>query len=185
MMKNSMRGYLILGILFVVVSVVAFALPTEKATAFWIAYAFTAVAFVAQIPIWKANLGRDDTLKSKFLGLPVLHISIVYLLVQLAVLVVFLFVPTLPTWSAVVVCVVIAGAAAVCMIAADAGRSEIERVEAKVQGKAFYIKSLQADVELLADREADPEVKIALTQLEEKIRFSDPMSHSQLAELEA
>lgn len=184
-MKNSARGYLVLGILLIVVSVVAFAIPTEKTAAFWIAYAFTVVAFVAQIPIWKANLGRDDTLKSKFLGLPVLHIGIVYLLVQLVVFAVFLFMSTLPTWSAVVVCVVIAGAAAVCMIAADTGRSEIERVEAKVQGKVFYIKALQADVELLADRETNSEVKTALMQLAEKIRFSDPMSHEQLECLEA
>lgn len=35
-------------------------------------------------------------------------------------------------------CSVIAGISAVCMISADAGRDEIERVEAKVQKKVFY-----------------------------------------------
>ena len=82
------------------------------------------------------------------------------------------------------VCSVIAGVSAVCMISADAGRNEIERVEAKVQKKVFYIRELQAAIELLADNESDAAVKTALTHLAEKIRFSDPMSNEQLADLE-
>lgn len=185
MKKNSVKGYAILCILFVVISVVTFAVPTEKTAAFWIAYAFAVTALAAQIVIWKAALGREDTMKIKFLGLPVVYIGIVYLIVQLAVFVVFLIVPSLPAWIAVVVCVVIAGVSAICMLVADTGRSEIERVEVKMQKKVFYIKSLQADIEVLANRESDLATKKELTQLAEKIRFSDSMSHEQLAELEA
>ena len=70
------------------------------------------------------------------------------------------------------------------MIASDVGRSEIERVSAKVQEKTFYIKQLQADVELLASTETDTVIKSALMQLAEKIRYSDPMSDEQLADIE-
>ena len=184
MKKNSSKGYLILGILFILVSVIAFAVPTAKTAAFWISYAFTVVAFAAQIIIWKAALGRSDSLKSKFLGFPVVHIGIVYLVVQVVALIVFLSIPTLPIWSAVVACAVIAGISAACMIASDVGRSEIERVSAKVREKAFYIKQLQADVELLAGAETDTTTKSALMQLAEKIRYSDPMSDGQLADIE-
>lgn len=185
MKKNSTKGYLILGILFALVSVIAFVVPTEKTTAFWIAYAFTVAAFAAQIGIWKIALGKEETLKSKFLGFPVVHIGIAYLIVQIVAFAVFMFIPTAPAWIVVIVCVLIAGISAICMIAADTGRGEIERVEAKVQKKVFYIRSLQVDVELLADKETDAEIKAALTQLAEKIRFSDPMSNEQLADLEA
>lgn len=184
MKKNSIKGYVILGILFALISIIAFAVPTVKTATFWIAYVFTAAAFAAQIIIWKTALGKEETLKSKFLGFPVVHIGIVYAVLQVIAFAVFMFVPTLPAWSAVVVCSVIAGASAVCMISADAGRDEIERVEAKVQKKVFYIRELQADLELLADNESDVTVKTALTQLAEKIRFSDPMSNEQLADLE-
>ena len=184
MKKNSSKGYLILGILFILVSVIAFAVPTSKTTAFWISYAFTVIAFAAQIIIWKAALGRSESLKSKFLGLPVLHIGIVYLVVQVVALIVFLSIPTLPIWSAVVACAVIAGVSAVCMIASDVGRGEIDRVSAKVREKAFYIKQLQADVELLAGAETDTTTKSALMQLAEKIRYSDPMSNEQIADIE-
>lgn len=70
------------------------------------------------------------------------------------------------------------------MIASDVGRSEIERVSAKVQEKTFYIKQLQADVELLAGAETDTATKSALTRLVEKIRYFDPMSDEQLAAVE-
>lgn len=184
MKKNSTKGYGILGILFALISIIAFAVPTTKTATFWIAYVFTAAAFAAQIFIWNKALGKDAAIKSKFLGLPVVHIGIVYAIIQTVAFAVFLFVPTLPAWSAIVVCSVIAGASAVCMVSADAGRNEIERVEAKVQKKVFYIRELQADVELIADAETDTDTKTALTQLAEKIRFSDPMSNERLADLE-
>ena len=184
MKKNSTKGYVILGILFALVSIIAFAVPTVKTATFWIAYVFTAAAFAAQIVIWKTALGKEGTLKSKFLGFPVVHIGIVYAIIQTVAFAVFLFVPTLPAWSAIAVCSIIAGVSAVCMISADAGRNEIERVEAKVQKKVFYIRELQADVELIAAAETDADTKAALIQLAEKIRFSDPMSNEQLADLE-
>ena len=184
MKKNNSKGYLILGILFILVSVIAFAVPTAKTTAFWISYAFTVLAFAVQLIIWKVALGRSESLKSKFLGFPVVHIGIVYLVVQIIAFIVFLSIPTLPIWSAVVVCAVVAGVSAVCMIASDVGRSEIERVSAKVQEKTFYIKQLQADVELLAGAETDTATRSALMQLAEKIRYSDPMSNEQIADIE-
>lgn len=184
MKKNSTKGYVLLGILFALVSIIAFAVPTAKTATFWIAYVFTAAAFAAQIGIWKTALGKEGTLKSKFLGFPIVHIGIVYAIIQVIAFAVFLFALTLPTWSAIVVCTIIAGLSAVCMISADAGRNEIERVEAKVQNKVFYVREMQADIELLADNESDAAVKTALTHIAEKIRFSDPMSNEQLADLE-
>lgn len=184
MKKNSTKGYFVLGILFAMFSVIAFAVPSAKTATFWIAYAFTAVALAVQVPIWKVTLGRDDKLENKFLSYPVPHIGIVYLVVQLLAFVVFLFLPTAPAWIAAVVCAVIAGIAAICMIAADTGRNEIERVGTTVRTKVSYIKSLQGDVELLVNHESDPATRAALAQLAEKIRFSDPMSYEHLADVE-
>ena len=184
MKKNSTKGYIILGILFVLVSVIAFAVPTIKTGTFWIAYVFTAIAFAAQIGIWRIAFRKKETLKSKFLGFPVVHIGVVYAIIQIVAFAIFMFMPALPVWSAIVVCSIIVAVSAVCMIAADAGRGEIERVEVKVQEKVFYIKELQADVEILANNEINADVKAALTQLAERISFSDPMSNEQLADLE-
>lgn len=132
---------------------VVFAVPTAKTPAFWIAYGFTVVAFAVQPFIWKLALGREKSLKSKFLRFPVIYIAVVYLAIQLITLIVLGSSPTLPIWSSIVACVVVTGVSAICMITADTGRCEIEKVETKAQKKVFYIKEIQAEIELLADAE--------------------------------
>ena len=184
MKKDSTKGYILLSVAFVLVSVIAFTVPAAKTSVFWISYAFTVIAFAAQIAIWKAALGRAESLKSKFLGFPVVHIGMVYLVVQIIAFAVFLFAPALPVWSAIVAGAVIAGSSAICMIAADVGRSEIEQVSAKAREGTFYIKQLQTDIESLADTETNAETKTALKQLAEKIRFSDPMRDEQISDIE-
>ncbi len=184
MKNNNTKGYMILGILFALVSIIALVVSQMKTAAFWIAYAFTVIALAAQLGIWKVALGKEGTLKSKFLGLPVIHIGIIYLGVQLIVFAIVIFVPTLPIWSTIVLCTIIIGISAVCMIASEAGRDEIERVEIIAQKKIFYIRELQANVELLVDNEKNVEIKTALMRLLEKIRYSDPMSSEQLKDLE-
>ena len=178
MKKDSVKGYVLIGIIFILITVVSLAIPTSKNAAFWIAYIFTVVALAAQIVLWKRTFGHKE-LKSKFLGFPIVHIGIVYLVVQITVLFIFVFAEKLPTWSALVSCTAIAAIAAIFMISADVGRTEIERVEQKVQGKVFYIKNLR-----VASAEKDAKTKKALEQLAEKIRFSDPISNEQLASLE-
>lgn len=185
MKKNGTKGYAILGILFALVSIIAFAVPTMKTAPFWIAYVFTVAAFIAQAIIWNKVLGKEETLKSKFLGFPIVHIGIVYVIIQTVALAVFLFVATLPTCSAIVACTIISGVSAVCMISADAECNEIERVEANIHKKIFYIQELQTDVERMSTDEADTNTKTALIQLAQKIRFSDPMSNEQLSYLES
>lgn len=184
MSKNKGMAYAVLGIFFVIFNVIAFAIPTAKTTTFWVAYIFTLIAFVMQPFIWKLAFKDTDTLKSKFLGIPLISVGVIYLLVQIVVVAVFMALSFVPSWIAIVVCILILGVSAVCLIGTETGREEINRVEQKVSKKVFYIKSLQIDVEMLAKAEVDADTKIALTNLAEKIRFSDPMSNEVLLEIE-
>ena len=185
MKKNGLMSYLALGIVFALFNVIAFVIPTEKTATFWTAYAFSIVAFAVQIPLWKIALGKKDTLKSKFLGIPVIHVGITYLIIQLIAFAVFMIFPTLPVWAAVVVCAVILAISALCVIAGQAGANEINRVEEKIKVKRAFIQFLQTDIEMLAETETDAETKAALKKLAEKVRFSDPMSHEMLGKLES
>ena len=183
-MKKKGLAYAVLVIAFALFNVIAFFIPTEKTATFWIAYAFSAIAFLLQIVIWKLAFKGTDTIKSKFLGIPLLSVGFRYLVIQVIAFVVFMIFPALPTWIPIVVCSVILGGSAICLIGTETGREEISRVEEKVKSKVFYIKSLQVDVEMLAETESDPTTKAELTKLAEKIRFSDPMSSDALAEIE-
>ena len=185
MKKNKGMAYAVLAIAFVLFNVIAFAVPTAKTVTFWIAYAFTTIAFASQIVIWKFAFKGADTLKSKFLGIPLISVGITYLIVQIIAFAVFMALPLAASWIALVVCALILGISAICLIGTETGREEINRVEEKVEKKVFYIKSLQVDIEMLASAETDADIKSALTKLAEKIRFSDPMSNDALVDLEA
>lgn len=184
-MKNKNLIYAILCILFILLNVVVFAIPTDKTGTFWVAYAFTVVAFALQVPVWEKSLKQKDTLKRKFLGISTVHVGIVSLILQVIALAVFIAVPTLPSWAAVVVCAIIFGLSTICLVSSGIGVREISRVEEKVLEKTFFIKELQANVELIAEAETDNETKTMLKQLAEKIRYSDPVSSEKLADLES
>lgn len=185
MKKNNLLSYLALGIVFALFNVLAFVIPTDKTATFWTAYAFSVVAFAAQIPLWKIALGKKDTLKSKFLGIPVIHVGITYLIIQLIAFAIFMIFPMLPVWLAVVVCSIILAISTLCAIAGQAGANKINRVEEKIKVKRAFIQFLQVDIEMLAESETDAETKAKLKKLAEKVRFSDPMSHEMLGELES
>ena len=185
MKNNKGMAYAVLAIAFVLFNVIAFAVPTTKTATFWTAYAFTTIAFASQIVIWKFEFKGADTLKSKFLGIPLISVGITYLIVQIIAFVIFMALPLTASWIAIVVCALILGVSAICLIGTETGREEINRVEEKVEKKVFYIKALQVDIEMLASTETDADIKSALTKLAEKIRFSDPMSNDALADPEA
>ncbi len=183
MSKNGKLGCAALALLFVIVSVIVFVVPIEKTPAIWIAYAFTCVAFVAQIIIWKIGF-KDESLKSKFLGIPIIRVGFTYLVLQIIVLAVFLLIPKTPEWIVIIVCILILGISLVCMISSEVGRNIIENTEKKVNAKVSYIREIQVDIEMCAERETDPKIKKQLFDLAERVRYSDPMSSESLATIE-
>ena len=184
MKKYEGLAYVVFGIIFVLLNTIAFVIPSEKTLTFWISYIFTVIAFTVQIGVFELAFGKADTPKSKFLGIPIIHVGTVYLVAQLIAFAVFMAVPTLPAWIAVVVSALLFGISAICLIAVEVGRDEINRIEEKVQQKVLYLKVLQTDIEMLAEQEEDGDIKIALAKLVDTIRFSDPMSSEKLADIE-
>lgn len=185
MKKNKSMPYAILAAVLILFNIIAFAVPTDKTETFWTAYCFTTLAFVLQLLIWKFAFKSTNTLNSKFLGIPLIHIGIIYLIIQLIAFAVFMLFPTIPLWICVIVCALIIGISGICLISVKAGTNEINHVEAKIQKKVFYIKSLQVDVEMLAEKETDKSTKEALLRLAEKIKYSDPMTNEALSDIES
>ena len=182
-MKNKTRGLAILLLVFAVLTIVLLVVPTEKTTSFWISYGFMTFAFAVQVLIWNIGFKKDNSLKSNFFGIPIIHIGVTYLIVQSLSTVLFGFIKV-ENWVSAVVSVLILGLFAVLMISSQTARDEINRVENKVKEKVDYIRLIQCEVELLANTEKNAKTKKALEALAEKIRFSDPMSNEQLISIE-
>lgn len=184
MKKNEKLFYGALGVAVVLFNVIAFAIPLEKTASFWVAYAFTMIAFFVQIIIGKIALGKAETMKSKFLGLPLLYIDFIYVTFQLIAFTVFFVGSAIPTWVSLVVCAMILGIASICLIAGESTRDEIQRVEEKVREKVSYIKTWQSEVEILKQKTDDSELKSMFEELIEIIKYSDPMSNDEVLPIE-
>lgn len=182
-MKNK-TPYIVISILFVLFNIIAFAVPAEKSSSFWIGYAFTVIAFAVVCFVWYLTIGKKRDLKTALPGSSVVYISAVYLAVQFAAFLVFMFVSAVPNWCAVLVCALILCISAICMIVTYAGTKTITASDNKIAVKRQFIKDLQIEVEMLAESEADVEIKKNLTEFAKKIRLSDPISDSSLSELE-
>lgn len=185
MKKSYGKAYIVLGIVFAIFNIITFLIPTEKTSAFWVAYMFTVLAFASQIIIWKIAFKSAETLKSKFLGIPLISVGITYLIIQLIAFAIFMALSFVSIWIVVVTCSLILGISSICLISTEVAKEEIIRVEEKIAAKVFHIKALQVDIEMLAEAEKDLKAKEALAKLARRIRFSDPMSNDALADIEA
>lgn len=184
MTKNRMRFYIVLAIVFVLFSVIAFAVPIEHGPCFWLSYVFAVIAIAVQIYAWpKAFAG--ESAKSKYYGFPLARVSTIYLIAQLVLSLIFLFIGNkVPIWIPAILYILLLGFAAIGFIAADTVRDEVERQETVRKVNTGTMRSLQAKATAIAGSCKDPETKKELDRLAESFRYSDPVSSEATEKLE-
>ena len=183
MNKLKVKSLLTVLIIIVVYNVVAFAIPFNRFGSFWSGYCFIMLALILTATVGLYSLDKQG-LKSKFYGVPLMYLTWRYLIIQLIVGFVQMFLDFIPFQYGIVINVILLGICLIGLIATDFGKEKIEPIDGKVKEKAFYIKSLQGEVSDLADRASSESVKKVLKGLAETIRYSDPMSSPQLATIE-
>jgi len=182
--KNKGMFFTAIFIILAVFNVVVFVIPFNKSGGFWSGYGFSMLAILLTAAVGFYVFDREG-LKSKFYGIPLISVVWRYLIVQLIIglaEMVLDFIP-IPFQYGVAVNTILLGVCLLGLITVEAAKDEIERIDGKIKEKVFYIKSLQVDVEGLADRASD-DLKKLLKDLVETIRYSDPMSNPQLAAIE-
>lgn len=181
--KNAGMFLVVDAIVLAVFNVVAFVVPFQRLGGFWTGYAFATLAIVLAAIVGLSLFSRDG-MKSKFYGLPLAFVVWPYLIAQLALSVVEMAIPAIPFKYEIAVNVILLAVVLVGLISVNAGTEEVERLDAKVKEKVFFIKSLQGDVESILGTTRDAAVQKDLKALAETIRYSDPMSSPQLAAVE-
>lgn len=181
--KNKGMSLAVVSIIMAVFNVAAFVIPFAKSGGFWVGYIFATLAILLTAAVGLFALGREG-IKSKFYGVPLVLVVWPYLIVQVIVSLLEMAIPAIPFKYEIVLNFVLLAVCLIGFISASMGKEEIERIDAAVKEKVFYIKSLQVDVETLAVKTQDEPFKKALMALAETIKYSDPMSSPKLASLE-
>jgi len=181
--KNKAMSLAVVFIILAVYNVVVFVIPFARGGGFWTGYGFSMLAVLLTAAVGFYAFEKEG-LKSKFYGIPLVSVAWRYLIVQLIVGFLEMILQVIPFQYGIALNVILLGVCLIGLIAVDAAKEEVERIDAKIKEKVFYIKSLQSDVEGLMDKAIDESVKKLLNDLVETIQYSDPMSSPQLAAIE-
>ncbi len=188
MTRNRARFYIVLLILLILVSVIAFVIPVEKSLAFWLSYAFAVIAIAIQAYSYPKAFGGHGA-RSKLYGFPIARITTVYLIIQLALSLVVILLTgikqiVIPPWIALIVYAVLLGLTLIGLITAEGVREEVERQETAKPVKTETMRQLQSKAASIAAACQDPKLKKEVEDLAEEFRYSDPVSSEATEKLE-
>ena len=190
-MKKSFKIYsLIWAICLAVFNVITFVTPNEIGGvskfngSFWVGYVFITIAFIGQLTCAFVAF-KAENLKKFFYNIPLLSISYGGLVAMLIVGSVFMAIPVLPEWIAIIVCVIILAFNAIAIIKATAAADIVSGIDEKIKTQTFFIKSLSGDAQSLMTSAKSDELRVEAKKVYEAIRYSDPMANAALSDLDA
>ena len=185
--KKSKSVIAIYAILLVVYIVAFLIIPFNKIAASWISFAFTIIAIASSLLIFNFAFNAKETLVSKIYGYPIFRVGAVYALAQLVIGVVICAISAViavPYWVALLVSVILLGAAAIGVIITDNTRDLVEEVDESVNVDTKNVTRFQIDIAGIDDVCENTEVKADLEKLNELFRFSDPVTNDETREVE-
>ena len=184
--KNAVRILLFAGIALVCFNVIAFVIPLEKNGTFWVSYVFGMLAILLQLMVMKVAFRDGESVRSRFYGFPVARIGVIYGICQILLsFTAMALSPYVPLWIPMIVFILMLGAAAAGCIAADAVRDTIEKQDEKLVKDVTMMRDLQSKMNLLVTQSDCPEtLKKALSELNDDMKYSDPVSGKATEELE-
>ncbi len=180
--KNKAGCIVIALILITVFNVAMFTLPLEHGIMFWMGYSFEIFSVIFLLSVTLVLLNKSN-INDKFHRLSALAVGWIYFVLQTGLSVKQMTSVEFPYAYGVIGDVVLAALASILLILTSAAGREIKQVEKQVKEKRFYIRNLRAELELLNVK--DEAAANAINKLAETVRFSDPMSHSMLFDLES
>lgn len=185
--KKSISMIAVYAIILVVYILVFCLIPFPKIAASYISFVFTVVSILASFGITVFAFKGDDTVVSKIYGFPVFRIGYLYVAAQFVVGVIICivasFVPV-PYWVALLLSIILLGAAAIGVIATDNTRDAIISVDNQVERVTKAVKIFKLDIAAIVDLCEDTEIKKELNKLSEDMKYSDPVSSEATEEAE-
>ena len=91
----------------------------------------------------------------------------------------------LPYWVGAILCATVFAINIIAVMKATVAINEVERIDEKVGTQTAFIKTLIVDAESLVARAKSETTKSECKKVYEVIRYSDPMSHAELATIES
>ena len=182
-MRNRALLLSALAVVLILFNIVAFVVPFNHTTTFWIGYGFTMLSIVLTFIGSGMVLGKGA--EKTFMGMSIAVVLWGYFILQTIIGIVLLAASSLSYRAAILICAIPLLLAYIAVIASVGGNQHIEKVTEYRKEKTFYIQSLLIDVEGLEKKTDDASLRKSVRDLAEAVRYSDPFSSEKLAVLES
>ena len=191
-MKKTLWIYLVIWVFcFALFNILAFLVPAlpyyPKFTAtFWIGYAFTTTAYIANLiaSILFLHGSESKDAEKRFYRIPLVQKGLSSLVAMTVIGCICVCISAIPTWIGAILCIGVVVFHIVSVLKTSVAIAEVESVGENVRTKTQFIKTLTVDAQAL-DSRASSEAKALTHKVYEAIRYSDPMSHNALADVES
>ena len=171
-MNSKKYGYIAIIVGMAVFNIVSLIIPTEHSVSFWITYSFTNIAFILQILFWRRAFEKSNEIKSKFLGMPIAYISVLYLFFQIICFTIVVA-SNAQTWVSIVFSVAILGIFCLFVISGEISRNIVRKVEQKVNDDTAFIRNLRQKIDCLIVDEKDPAIQAKLLEVADVAKYSE------------
>ncbi len=180
---NKNKGISAVAIILVlgIFNAIAFLLPLTHTLTFWMGYGFTTISAIIMLASLLFLFDTNDK-EQEFLRLPLVKLAWGYFIIQtiLGILeITNFFAAYLPI---LIINCCLTGFYIIAILGSQAAGDSIEKQDAQVAEKIYFINNMQ--VLLSSVKTTDATVESAIHTLSEDFKYSDPMSHSMLSELE-
>lgn len=185
MKKNHSSLWLAGAIIFLaaIYSAVLFLLKKTFDFSSWVLYTFTMIAFILlALQVVASSKNSENVAMDASLGL----LTVVYFLIQVVLGgIVCMFFTDLPNTSVLVSEIILLGIYLVAAFVMYGAQSHSSAQSANDRRSVNKIRLLENDIQCMAEQAADADVKKALENLAEEIRYSDVANLPGLADVEA
>ena len=189
-MKNKFWIYFIGWVaMLALFNVIAFVTPNEiagvsKFTAmFWVAYGFVTVEFIILL-VASAVAFKAKPLKQVVYSLPAYTASYVCLILMTVAGCVCVATVAIPKWVGIIICSVILAVHITILVATQMTAGRLTATEQRVQQNTMLIRNLTAEAQTLVNMSTDVDMSKCAKDVYEAFRYSDPMSHPALQQVE-
>lgn len=186
MKHNWTRYALILVILALVYSVIAFTVPFTRNAVFYMAYGCSMLLIFVQMLIALRVFGSKQKAASILYGIPMVRVGWSMAAVQLlGGIVMMLCASVVPPLFAILAEAIFLGLTAILLVINDAQKENLTYQDKQLKEQIQTMQQLQAFADQLAEETENQKLLPKLRQLSKEMRFSDPVSSAATAQAEA
>lgn len=183
--KSRVVWLVIILVLIALYNVIVFLTVKDTTPVFWICYAFTMAALLAQPVIIGGIAAREKTARGMFNAMPVTVISSIYLIAQVISGGLLMLMRAQVSQNFALIAQLIPFAVFLILVCALLlGKRSIQETDSEQRAKVSYIQTLVSELQRLENKPASAAVAKKLRQLTDAAKYSDPMSPYTLIPLE-